>query len=321
MLQSPVIIITGPTACGKSALALVLAEAFAGTIINADSMQIYCDLAILTARPSTSDIERAPHKLYGILDTTTTYSVAKWLELSLAEIESVLLKGELPIIVGGSGLYINALQHGIASVPEVPVLLRQQARILMEAIGPTAFHEELAKRDPIMASRIQPSDTQRLQRAWEVMASTGRSLAEWLNPVELVKKRAVNEHFCFCSLLLLPERSLLKTACDIRFKHMLEAGVLTEVESFLAKKLLPTHPLSKAIGLSVLTDYIHGYLTLEQAITLTQHATYHYAKRQYTWFRHHKLENMYVIHDRYTAGHPLTTKILSFVRCFLLTDH
>ncbi len=306
-----VVIIAGPTACGKSDLALAVAEVFAGTVINADSMQVYRDLHLLTARPDSTEMARAPHRLYGVLGGDEICSAVHWLILARAAVAEAHATGRLPIVVGGTGLYLEALQHGLAPVPEIPMTVRTETRALMAAIGPVAFHDRLARRDPAMAVRLRPSDTQRLQRAWEVMEATGRSLADWQR-----KERGAPVYTRFCSLLLMPPRPVLQVACDSRFRRMVAAGGITEVKSLLARNLPPDRPILKALGVGALTAYLQSYLTLEAAIAAAQGATRRYAKRQCTWFRHH-LNDARVVPDQYVPNHPMRAEILSFVRRFL----
>ncbi len=309
-VSPPIIVIAGPTACGKSALALVVAEAFGGTIINADSMQIYSGLPLLTAKPSVSEMERIPHKLYGILSATETCSAARWLTLAHAAIEDAYEYRQLPIIVGGTGLYLEVLLHGLAPVPEIPVIVREETRLLMAAIGPAAFYTQLARRDPGMAARLHPSDTQRLQRAWEVLTATGSSLLHWWREKKIITRAR------FCVLLLMPTREVLQASCDRRFRHIVAAGGISEVSDFLSQDLPQGCPILRALGVAVLTDYIQGRSTLEAAILAGQILTRRYAKRQCTWFRRY-LTDTWIVPDIYSAGHSSTLEILTLIRNFL----
>ena len=313
-VRPPIIIVAGPTACGKSALALKLAEVFQGIIINADSMQMYRDLSLLTAKPSATDMERVPHRLYSILYATETCSAAHWLALAHSEIENAYVSGKLPIVVGGTGLYLETLRHGLALVPEIPATVRAETRVLMTAIGPAAFHDELAKRDPVMATRLHPSDTQRMQRAWEVITTTGCSLSYWW------QKKRIDIRGRFCVLLLMPKRKVLQESCNKRFVQMVKVGGISEVAALLAQNLPHSCPIMRALGVAALTDYIQGRSTLENAILAGQLLTRRYAKRQCTWFRHHLTDSL-IVHDIYSAGHSSILEIFSFIRNFLLKEN
>lgn len=274
--------IFGPTASGKSALALDLAEQLNGTIVNADSMQIYRELRLLTARPSPADEARAPHRLYGVLAGDDPCSAARWRALALAEVAAVHAAGRLPILVGGTGLYLRALLDGLAPVPEVPAAVRAAAQARHAELGAAAFHAELAERDPEMAARLATGDTQRLIRAREVLDATGRSLAWWQaqpadGPPPGLAVRVV---------VLRPPRAALYAACDLRFEAMLAAGALAEVRALLALGYPPTLPVMKAVGVPELAAHLAGTLSLAEATARAQQATRNYAKRQLTWARH-----------------------------------
>ena len=303
-----VVVVAGPTASGKSALALALAEAFSGTVINADSMQVYRDLCLLTARPDASALARVPHKLYGFLDAHEICSVARWLALARTAIQEAHDARRLPIVVGGTGLYLEALRHGLTPVPEVPVPVRVETRELMAMIGPHAFHARLAERDPIMAARLQPSDPQRLQRAWEVLLTSGRSLADWQDAAtEGLRAR-------FCSFVLMPPRPVLRAACDARLHRMVAAGAVAEVAALLVRDVPSDRPVLKALGVSALVDHLRGRCSLEEAIVVAQGATRRYAKRQCTWFRHH-LTDAQVIVDA-GASDDVVSVVDDFLRSF-----
>lgn len=274
------VVIGGPTASGKSALALALAERLGGTIINADAMQVYRALAILTARPAAADLARAPHRLYGVLPARERCTVARWRTLALAEIAAAQRDKRLPIVVGGTGLYLKALMGGLSAIPEIPSGLRAEARAKHAALGGPAFHAALQKLDPEMASRLKPGDTQRLIRAWEVIAATGRSLAAFQH------EPAAPPALGFVPLRLLPPREPLYAACDARCRRMLEEGALDEVRALQALELDPDLPAMKAVGVRELALYLNGELSREAALQRFQQATRNYAKRQLTWFRH-----------------------------------
>ncbi len=226
--KAPIILVGGPTASGKSSLAVALAEEFRGTVINADSMQVYRDLSVLTARPGAAEEARAPHRLFGVLDAVETCSAARWCELADREIEAAQGDGRLPILTGGTGLYFRALLEGLAPVPEIPAEIRQAARALHDELGGAGFHAALAKLDPAAAARLPASDTQRLIRAYEVVVATGRSLADWQQggPVSIRHSAA--------AVLLLPPREALYAAIDRRVEAMVANDVLEEVRRLLA---------------------------------------------------------------------------------------
>ena len=276
----PVIVIGGPTASGKSALALRVAENFGGTVINGDAIQVYRELSVLTARPSEAETAHVPHRLYGVLSAHQRCSAARWRTMALAAIATAQGKGSLPIVVGGTGLYLRALMEGLSPVPPIPPELRERARARHEELGGAAFHAELAALDPVMAGRLNPGDSQRVIRAWEVVTATGRSLALFQ------KIRPAKTALSFVPLLILPPREVLHAACDGRAARMLEEGALDEVRALLAMNLDPILPAMKAVGVRELGAYLAGRTSREIALAALQQATRRYAKRQLTWFRH-----------------------------------
>lgn len=272
-----VAIIAGPTACGKSALALDVAERLNGTIINADASQVYADLRILTARPTDADMARVPHLLYGVLDGAEAGSAASWAVMARAAVAETLAAGRLPILTGGSGLYLRTLLDGIAAVPSIDAEIRNAVRALDGADA----HAALAREDPPAAVRLAPTDRQRVQRALEVVRSTGRSLLSWqesatggLAAVADVRGLVVD----------LP-RETLRARCDARFDAMLAAGALDEVRALATRRLDPGLPVMTAIGVPPLLLHLAGQLSLAGAADAARHATRRYAKRQQTWFR------------------------------------
>lgn len=279
----PVVVIGGPTASGKSALALAVAEEFGGTIINADSMQVYRELAVLTARPGPADLARAPHRLYGVLGVAERCSAARWRELAVAEIVASHRARRLPIVVGGTGLYLKALLDGLSPIPDIPPAIREAALSRLAAQGAPAFHAELGRRDPAMAARLQPQDRQRLVRAWEVLEATGRSLAEWQR--DRPRPGPDDPALAPIAFVLEPPRAALYTACDGRLTAMLAAGALDEVAALDRRGLAPDLPALKAVGVPELLAHLRGELTLPAALAAAQQATRRYAKRQITWFR------------------------------------
>ncbi len=279
--ERPVLLIAGPTASGKSAAALAVAEAFDGVVINADSMQLYRDLAILTARPGPEDMARVPHRLYGAIDGAERMSAARWRALAVSEIADAHGAGKLPILAGGTGFYFRVLLEGMSPIPDVPADVHQAVVDRHAELGAPAFFAELDERDPEMAARLEPGDTQRVIRAFEVLEATGVSLAEW--QAQPAEGPPVGLRFAWLSLE--PPRDPLYAACDARFRAMVEAGALNEVEALLARGLDPTLPVMKAVGVPELAAVLRGESDLEAAIAAGQRATRRYAKRQLTWFR------------------------------------
>jgi tRNA dimethylallyltransferase len=306
----PVLVIAGPTASGKTALALALAEAFDGTVINADSRQIYRDLRILTARPDATAEERAPHRLYGFLDAAERGSVADWLALALDEIALATRAGRLPILVGGTGLYLRTLERGLAPVPEIPKEIRHEAVDLHRCLGGVAFRERLAELDPAGAQRLFRGDRQRLVRAYEVVRATGIPLAAWQ------RRLHPSSPYRFATILFMPPRERLYAACNVRFVGMIEANALDEAAALARRGLDPDLPAMKAVGLSELLRYLHGEMPLETAIVAAQRATRRYAKRQMTWFRHQTAPDLTLTEQ---FSRDLLHSSLRFVRESVLT--
>jgi tRNA dimethylallyltransferase len=279
-----VLVIGGPTASGKSALALALAERLDGVVVNADSMQVYRELPILTAQPDAATQARAPHALYGILGIDERCSAGRWQALARAGIAEAQGQGRLPVVVGGTGLYLRALMGGLADIPAVPEEIRAGVQARLAEMGPAAFHAELAARDPEMAAKLNPNDRQRLTRAAEVLAATGRSLADWQRDAAAAAPAAD-----FRTVLVAPPRDDLYAACDGRFEAMLAAGALDEAAAvgrqIAADGLAEDLPALKALGLRELLAHLAGNLRRRDAIEAAKMATRHYAKRQMTWFK------------------------------------
>lgn len=276
-----VFVIAGPTASGKSGLALALAERLGGVVINGDSMQVYAGLEVLTDQPRAEARKRAPHRLYGVLDPTESCSAGRWRSLALDEIRRAIGEGLVPIVVGGSGLYLKALLEGFAPIPEIPAEIRERARRRHETLGNRAFHDELRQKDPAMADRIGVGDSQRMIRAAEVMEATGRSLADWYGG----SANGPPEDLVFRTILLMPPRRALYAAIDARFDAMVEAGAMDEAAALAARGLAPDLPAVKALGVGELVAASKGDMALAAAITRAKTATRNYAKRQITWFR------------------------------------
>jgi tRNA dimethylallyltransferase len=286
--HKPVLVIAGPTASGKSALAVRLARDLGGIVINADSMQVYRDLPILTAQPGEAAKAMAPHRLYGFLALDDVCSADRWATLARGEIDAAHEAGKLPILCGGTGLYLRALMHGFSPIPDVPADVRQAARDLLEEIGSAALRERLAAGDPAGAARLHANDRQRIARAWEVLQATGRPISEWqqLPPV-------APGGLGFLAFVVLPERTALYQACDQRFLAMLNEGALEEVRQVLARypglyrpDLAPPEGGAKALGFWALARHARdGSAVSEDTIAAAQQQTRNYAKRQGTWFR------------------------------------
>ena len=303
-----VIVVAGPTAAGKSALGLAIAEEFNGAIINADSQQRYADLRILTSRPTQADEARIPHRLFGDLGPGEAGSAAEWATKAAVEIRAATAAGRLPILVGGTGLYFRALMEGLSDIPEVPMAVRHKARALLDDIGNVAFHRGLAARDPATAARLNPGDSQRMLRAWEVLEATGKSLAAWQETPG--KPPLVARYF---SVVVMPPRADLYGACDARFLAMVEGGGLAEVRALLARGITLDAGAGKALGVADLAAHLRGGVDLATATTRGQTATRQYAKRQMTWFRNQFNANL-TINEKFSES--LFQKIFSNIRTF-----
>jgi tRNA dimethylallyltransferase len=275
------ILITGPTASGKSALAVELARAHGGEVINADSMQVYDTLRVLTARPDEADMGGVPHHLYGTVPAGQVFSTGEWLRAVAPVLADIRTRGKLPVFAGGTGLYFKALTGGLSEIPEVPMEIRAKWRRRLAEDGPWALHAELGARDPEMADQLSASDGQRIVRALEIIDATGRSLASFrvgtgkslINP-ERARK-----------LIVEPDRAVLHDRINRRFGSMFEQGAIEEVEALLKLDLPREMPVMKAIGVPQIAALLRGELTREEVIAQASAATRQYAKRQMTWFR------------------------------------
>jgi len=275
------ILITGPTASGKSALAVELARAHGGVVINADSMQVYDTLRVLTARPSQADMEGIPHHLYGHVPAAQAYSTGVWLREAAALVERLRDEGRMPVFVGGTGLYFKALTGGLSDMPEIPVEIRGRLRERLLAEGAETLHRELADRDGAVAETLNPQDGQRIVRALEVIEATGQSIAAFqgkTGPVVIDPERARK-------IVVLPDRALLHERINSRFEKMLAMGAADEVRALLALELSSEMPVMKAIGVSQIAAMLRGEMTREDVLETGAAATRQYAKRQMTWFR------------------------------------
>jgi tRNA dimethylallyltransferase len=280
--RKPVVLIAGPTASGKSGVALELAQANAGVIINADALQVYRELRILSARPSVEEERQVPHRLYGMVPASQAYSVGLWLDAGRKAIEEAWASERLPIVIGGTGLYFKALEEGLARLPAIPATIRQRWRERLKREGAAGLHAELARREQEEAARLRPSDGQRIVRALEVIEATGKPLSAWQKECEaesyLARRRVLR-------LYLSPAREELYMRINERFDRMIESGALGEVEALLALKLDASLPAMKATGVQELGAVIAGELMLEEACRIAKRNTRHYAKRQLTWAR------------------------------------
>ena len=274
-----VVLIAGPTAAGKTALAIELARKIDGEIVNADSMQVYRDLQILSARPSAAEMALVPHHLFGVIDGGETCSAGRWARIAETVIRDITSRGKAAIVVGGTGLYFRALEEGLSPVPETPADVRQQARAHFDAVGAPAFQQEVVAFDPELGHLAQ-GDTQRLLRAWEVHHATGKPLSGFQNAprrplIDGVRARVI----------LLPDREGLYRKCEARVDAMMEAGALEEAAHLRARGLDPQLPVVKALGAAELIAHLNGEMDLETAIDLTKRNTRRFVKRQLTWFR------------------------------------
>ncbi|MDP1627017.1 tRNA (adenosine(37)-N6)-dimethylallyltransferase MiaA [Parvibaculum sp.] len=298
------VLIAGPTASGKSGLALALAERLGGEIVNADSMQVYREMRVLTARPSAADEARVPHHLYGVTAAAAPLSAGRWAVLAAAKMREIAARGRVPVVVGGTGLYFRALVEGLAPIPPIPDDIRAAVRAEVADAGPHA-HALLAEADPALAAGIRPSDRQRIARGIEVARATGRPLSAWqqIPPEPLVSGT-------FAKIMLMPDRAWLQARCDFRFDLMLEEGALEEAAAMAALGLDPLLPAMKALGLRPLIGHLAGEIGLEEAATAGKAETRAYAKRQETWLRTQMIAwNAFSAQD----SESLMAKILPFI--------
>ena len=273
-------LIAGPTASGKSALALALAEQTGAEIINADSMQLYADLRVLTARPMAEEEARAPHHLFGVADGADGWSTGRWLRACVEALDAIAARGNPAIVVGGTGLYFKALTEGLADIPPIPPEARATATSYYRREGEGAVRDRLLKGDPVSEARIAPADKQRLIRALEVLIATGRGLTDWHND----QQPALAEG-SWSAGVIEPEREGLYARCDARLEEMASNGALEEVAALAARGLDPMAPVMKAVGVREFAAHLRGEMTLDQALKAARQETRHYAKRQLTWLR------------------------------------
>lgn len=309
------LIVAGPTASGKSALALELAQRLGGVVINADSMQVYRELRVLTARPTLEEEATVPHVLYGVRPAAEAGSVAWWRDAALAAMQDARDAGRVPILCGGTGMYFLSLTQGLSNIPPPSAAARAEARAKLAEHGPAGLHAELAECDPRSAARLRPSDGQRLARAWEVWRSTGRGISEWQEDA------GQKAPWRFAAIRLDPPREALRAAISTRFAGMLGAGALEEVRALLALGLDQALPAMRAHGVPELSAYLRGEISLPEAVRRSQLVTGQYTKRQATWFRHHDFSEIlgsYKIDARFNGLEKFSErelgKIMNFIR-------
>ena len=310
--ENHLILIAGPTCSGKSSLAREIGIKFNGQIINADSMQTYSDLNILTSRPSNIDLLSVPHKLYGYLDGGNRGNLASWHKEAALEIVNTSREKALPIVVGGTGLYLNSLIHGISTVPEISSEIKQYVKDFEIKNGLASIYNDLKKIDSVGLERINPNDKQRILRSYEVFLSTGKTLSFWQSKE---KDRPLSNYKIY-NILFMPNREELYKSCDIRFDDMIKFGAIEEVVALNQKKLDISLPIMNAIGVRELTDYLEQNIHLEEAINKAKQSTRNYAKRQITWFKN-QFNSSTVIFEQFSES--LRLKIFPKIHQFLLT--
>jgi tRNA dimethylallyltransferase len=306
----PVVLLAGPTASGKSVLAEALAESFPVTIINADSQQVYRDLRVLSAHPDATAEARIPHRLYGFLDAAERSSAGLWRSLAEAAIAESASAGRVALVVGGSGLYLRALEQGLAPIPAIPEEIRREGALLYERLGGEGFRDRLSRLDRESAERLPAADRARLLRAYEVVRATGLPIGKWRE-----KPRSAPA-YRLARILVMPPRERLYAECDARFLTMTRNGALAEAAALAARSLDPRLPAMKALGLGALLAHLRGEMTLAEAVAAGQRATRRYAKRQVTWFRH-QFDPDRVVGEEFSQG--LLSSIGEFIDGFLLT--
>ena len=312
MTRKPVIVVGGPTASGKSSLALAVAEAFNGAIVNADSMQVYDGLRIVTARPGASDMARVPHELYGVFGNDQRCSAGEWRNLAVDTINKFLALDRLPILVGGTGLYLRALMTGFHRMPAVAMEIRAELNERLFREGTSVLYDELTSCDPLTAARLHQSDGQRIVRALEVFAASGKPLSAW----QTGKTEAAPENLRFLTILNAPGREDLYERINLRFDKMLEIGALDEVKDLISANPPDDFPLWKAVGVSPIRAYLNGEIDRNNMIEMGKRDTRRYAKRQMTWFRHQIIPDL-SISEQYSK--KIETEFFAKISNFLLT--
>jgi len=289
-----------------------VAEHFKGTVINADSQQVYKELRVLTARPSIEDEKRVPHRLFGTMNGSDICSAGHWVNLAVIEVREALDQGRLPILVGGTGMYLKSLTEGLSPIPDIPPHVRTQAMARHKELGAEGFYNELACLDSVTTDRLPIGDTQRLMRAWEVSIFTGRAFSDWQDEPRVLPLPGVD----FATIAITPPRKRLYTAINERFSRMVEDGALDEVRALVAQNLSLDLPVMKALGVPQLQAYLAGDLLLDEAVKRTQKLSRNYAKRQLTWARN-QIVGEYRLDTQYSTR--FRDEIFSFVQEFLLT--
>ena len=312
--KDAVVVVQGPTASGKSKLAIAIAKAFRGAVVNADSLQLYAGLEVITDRPGEADMDGVPHYLFGVMDPSEQGTVAAWLDKAVEVVHRVRADGYMPVVVGGTGMYVRALTQGLTPIPEIPERIRREARTRLNRIGGESFLKELKMLDPVAAGRLPAGDGQRLLRAYEVVRATGKTLSEW--GAERKSEPAVDARFL--TIALAPPRTAIYAAIDRRFDEMMAAGALEEVRILRALNLNPELTAMKAVGVRELSAYLDGETSLKDAVDAAKRSTRNYAKRQLTWLRTQTAEDVRVVSEQFSES--LTIKIFPFIRRFLLTS-
>ena len=278
--QSKIVLISGPTASGKSNFAVKIAKKIQGEIINADSMQVYKNLKILTARPNKIEQKDIKHHLYGVVDLNKKFSTGQWLELVIKKIRNIKKKKKIPILVGGTGLYFQSLINGLVKIPEIPLKFRNKVRLMSKREGQKKFYKKLLKLDPKVKDKFDPNDTQRSIRAYEIKSYTDISMYDWLARTESEFKNSD-----FLKLYIETKREKLIERINLRTLNMINGGAINEVKKFLKLKIRKDQSVNKVIGIAELTQYLNHEVTLEEAKELISIKTRQYAKRQATWAR------------------------------------
>ena len=278
--QSKIVLISGPTASGKSNLAVRVAKKIQGEIINADSMQVYKKLKILTARPNKTEKKNIKHHLYGVVDLNKKFSTGQWLELAIKKIKNIKKKKKIPILVGGTGLYFQSLINGLVKIPEIPLKFRNKVRLMSKREGQKKFYKKLLKLDPKVKDKFDPNDTQRSIRAYEIKSYTDISMYDWLARTESEFKNSD-----FLKLYIETKREKLIERINLRTLNMINGGAINEVKKFLKLKIRKDQSVNKVIGIAELTQYLNHEVTLDEAKELISIKTRQYAKRQATWAR------------------------------------
>ncbi len=311
-MNKKTIILSGPTASGKSALALFIAQKFDAVIINCDSKQLYKEIPIITAQPTADEMAQIPHELYGCISVAEHCSVGRWIDMVKPVIDKTHADGKIPMLVGGTGMYIKYLTEGIPQMPDIDEEIRTQVRAQIQEEGSAVTHTKLAAIDPDIAAKLEPGDSQRIARAMEVIRQTGKSLLYW----QQQKAEAIYPADSFIKFFLSPPREKVYENCNSRFVKMLDAGLMDEMKALDAMQLDPELPSMRSHGVPEMLAYLHGNMTLEEAVEQSQQNTRHYIKRQFTWFRNQMKDTVCL--DDFDID-AVKTKMLKELKQFLLT--